>query len=196
MEILIEEILTYSIVAILTLGVLYFYLRKRNKESHQVSKKIEHAKEFGFHEPVSLHPVIDRNLCIGSGACVTACPEQDILGWRHGRGEIIHAAHCVGHGACFHGCPVEAISLVMGSEKRGVELPHVNQNYESNVSGIYIAGELGGMGLIKNAVEQGKQAVENITKKLTGSSGSQLDLVIIGAGPAGIGAALTATKIN
>ncbi|MBU1100937.1 MAG: NAD(P)-binding domain-containing protein [Bacteroidetes bacterium] len=196
METLIEEILTYSIVGILALGVLYIYLRKRNRESHQVTKKIEHAKEFGFHEPMSLHPVIDLNLCIGSGACVSACPEQDILGWRHGRGEIIHAAHCVGHGACFHACPVEAISLVMGTEKRGVELPHVNEKYESNVPGIYIAGELGGMGLIKNAVEQGKQAVENISKTIDRSNDSELDLIIIGAGPAGIGAALTATKNN
>ena len=52
--------------------------------------------------------------------------------------------------------------LCIGTEKRGVDLPHVNQRFQSNIPGIYIAGELGGMGLIKNAVEQGKQAVINI----------------------------------
>ncbi|MCK7540356.1 MAG: hypothetical protein MZV63_60415 [Marinilabiliales bacterium] len=38
------------------------------------------------------------------------------------------------------------------------------RTFETNVPGVYIAGELGGMGLIKNAVEQGRQAVENIVR--------------------------------
>ena len=80
---------------------------------------------------------------------------------RNGRATLINASGCVGHGACFHACPVEAISLRIGTEKRGVDLPHVSQNFETNVQGIFIAGELGGMGLIKNSVEQGKQAVNN-----------------------------------
>jgi thioredoxin reductase (NADPH) len=194
MNILFEELLVYSLAGIIIIAILFFYLWKRARESRIVSDKIERAKELGFYEPVSLHPVIDLNICIGSGACIAACPEQDILGWRNGRGETIHAARCVGHGACFHSCPVEAISLVMGTEKRGVELPHVNERYESNVPGIYIAGELGGMGLIKNAVEQGKLAVENISKSIHKSSSDSYDLIIIGAGPAGIAAALTAKK--
>ncbi len=106
------------------------------------------------------------NTCIGTGACVAACPEKDILGIRKGKATIINASRCIGHGACFHACPTEAISLRIGTEKRGVDLPHVNQNFETNVPGIFIAGELGGMGLIKNAVEQGRQAVENIVKSL------------------------------
>ena len=194
MNIFFEQLLVYSVAGIIIVIILFFYLWKRARQSKRVSEKIDRAKELGFYEPVSLHPVIDMNICIGSGACIAACPEQDILGWRNGRGETIHAARCVGHGACFHACPVEAISLVMGSEKRGVELPHVNERYESNVPGIYIAGELGGMGLIKNAVEQGKLAVENISKSINKSSDDNYDLIIIGAGPAGIGAALEAKK--
>ena len=127
-------------------------------------KKIEKAKAEGIHEPVSLHPFIDLNTCIKSGACVLACPEQDIIGIRNGRATLVNASKCVGHGACFHACPVEAISLRIGTEKEGVDLPHVNQNFESNVQGIFIAGELGGMGLIKNSVEQGKQSVIEINK--------------------------------
>jgi thioredoxin reductase len=50
------------------------------------------------------------------------------------------------------------------------------------------------MGLIKNSVEQGKQAVHNIAKSLTQKGGETLDLIIIGAGPAGISGALTAKK--
>jgi thioredoxin reductase len=196
MEVLIEYTLTAIIVVLLIAFVLYAYYKTKKTETKVTSLKIDKAKEYGFHEPVSLHPVINQDICIGSGACITACPENDILGLVSGKGQLINASHCVGHGACFHACPVEAITLVMGTEKRGVELPHVSQNYETNIKGIYIAGELGGMGLIKNAVEQGTKAMENIIKNLPKTSSSKYDVIIVGAGPAGIAASLTAAKCN
>ncbi|HHZ94337.1 MAG TPA: FAD-binding protein, partial [Flavobacteriales bacterium] len=122
------------------------------------------------------------------------CPEQDILGIVDGVATVINASSCIGHGACFHSCPVEAISLRIGTETRGVDLPHVKPNYETNISGIYIAGELGGMGLIKNSTEQGKYAVENIVKSGNLNKEGVLDIIIVGAGPAGIAAALSAKE--
>ncbi len=191
---LLEQIIIYS-VAILFCGIIVaVYLRKLKKASDIVEAKIEKAKAEGLHEPISLHPVIDLGTCIKSGACVEACPEKDIIGILRGRGTLINASSCVGHGACFHACPVEAISLVIGTEKRGVDLPHVSESYETNVPGIYIAGELGGMGLIKNSVDQGKAAVENMLKAGLKSKADILDLIIVGAGPAGIAASLTAKK--
>lgn len=194
MEILIEQIAVYGGVALLCVVVIYFYLRKEKNKSMQTRQKVSIAKAEGLFEPVSLHPYIDVNICIGSAACVAACPEKDILGLIDGKATVINASNCVGHGACFHACPVEAISLRIGTEKRGVELPHVNENFESNVEGIYIAGELGGMGLIKNSVEQGQQAIESIAKRKRKAPANVLDLVIVGAGPAGISASLTAKK--
>lgn len=196
MELLVENILIYSLVAILCLSIVVIYLRKKSRESRIVGEKIKKAKEEGLHEPVSLHPVVDVNSCIQTGACIAACPEKDILGIQNGKATVINASQCIGHGACFLACPTEAISLRIGTEKRGVDLPHVNRNFETNVPGIYIAGELGGMGLIKNAVEQGKQAVENIAKALNKNHQASYDLVIIGAGPAGISACLTAKKLG
>lgn len=193
---LLEEILIYTAVFLLCAVVIYFYLKRQTRNSKVVATKIELARQEGLHEPVSLHPVIDLNTCIKSGACVAACPEKDILGILNGGGTLINASNCVGHGACFHSCPVEAISLVIGTEKRGVDLPHVNQDYESNMPGIFIAGELGGMGLIKNSVEQGQQAVENIARSIGKKDFPGYDLVIIGAGPAGISGSLTAKKLG
>lgn len=189
-----EEIIIYAISFLFCAAIVFFYLRKLKQASNKVAAKIELAKEEGLFEPVSLHPVIDLSTCIKSGACVTSCPEKDILGILNGGGTLIKASNCVGHGACFHACPVDAISLVIGTEKRGVDLPHVSENYETNVPGIYIAGELGGMGLIKNSVEQGSSAVENIIKKGIKKDDATIDLIIIGAGPAGIAASLTAKK--
>lgn len=196
MELLIEKVLVYSAVIIFCLVIVYIYLRKQRRESKLVGEKIEKAKREGLHEPVSLHPVIDVNSCIKTGACIVACPEKDILGIQNGKATPINASRCIGHGACFHACPTQAISLCIGTEKRGVELPHVNSNFETNIPGIFIAGELGGMGLIKNAVEQGKQAVDNLAPIAKKTHNADYDLLIVGAGPAGISASLTAKKHN
>lgn len=192
--ILLEKAIIYGSVAFIVLLILGIYFLKLSRETRRTEEKISYAKEHGLFEPVSLHPVININSCIRSGACVRACPEKDVLGISSGRGTVINASRCIGHGACFHACPVEAITLCIGTEKRGVDLPHVSEKFETNIKGIYIAGELGGMGLIKNAVEQGKQAIENIIQDKPETKGDQLDVVIIGAGPAGISASLTAKK--
>ena len=194
MEIVIEKLFVYGSVFLLCLIVLLIYLRKLKRGSRKVQTKITNAKKDGIHEPVSLHPVVDPNSCIMTGACIIACPEKDILGILNGKATTINTSQCVGHGACFHACPTQAISLCIGTERRGVELPHVNQHFETNVPGISIAGELGGMGLIKNAVEQGKQAVEHIVKSIDRNHKVPYDLIVVGAGPAGISASLAAKK--
>lgn len=189
-----ESLLIYGIAGLISGLIVLIYIRKLISESRSSQQKIEKAKEEGIYEPVSLYPYIDPNSCIRSGACIMACPEEEIIGIRNGRATLINASRCVGHGACFHACPVEAITLRIGTDKRGVDLPHVNQNYETNIRGIYIAGELGGMGLIKNSVDQGRKAVENIAKTIEKGHKATYDLIVIGAGPAGISASLQAKK--
>jgi thioredoxin reductase/NAD-dependent dihydropyrimidine dehydrogenase PreA subunit len=128
---------------------------------------------------------------MGSGACVKSCPEK-ALGVVNGKAVLINAAHCIGHGACMAACPVEAIKLVFGTEKRGIEIPHISPEFETNVPGIFIAGELGGMGLIRKAAEQGRQAMDSIRKRVGGQA--DFDVVIVGCGPAGISAGLSAIE--
>ena len=194
MGIILEQILTYGAVLILCAVTVYVYMKRVNAASKKTELKVAKAKEDGLFEPVSLYPHIDLNSCIGSAACIEDCPEKDILGIVDGKATVINTTNCIGHGACFHSCPVEAITLRIGTETRGVDLPHVNQNFESNMRGIYIAGELGGMGLIKNSVEQGEQAIEYIMKSNKEKVPGILDVIIIGAGPAGISATLAAKK--
>ena len=154
----------------------------------------EQAVAAGLAEPASLHPVIDTLRCIGCGSCVKACPEQPehhVLGLIGNKAQLISPSDCIGHGACRSACPVDAITLVFGSAKRGVDIPMLSPDFETSVPGIYIAGELGGMGLIRNALSQGRQAVDAIRRQRPRADG-RLDLVIVGAGPAGFAASLTA----
>jgi heterodisulfide reductase subunit A-like polyferredoxin len=171
--------------------VTYLYWRGKQKRYAAAAEVLDEAIKSGLTEPSSLHPVIDPNLCCGSGACIRACPEKAI-GLINHKAVLVNPAHCIGHGACAPVCPVGAVKLVFGTEKRGIDIPHVQPNFETNVPGIYIAGELGGMGLVRKAAEQGRQAMESIAK-LRGSA-KQLDVVIVGAGPAGLAATLGAME--
>jgi len=178
--------------ALIVAAVAFYVIRHRRRELADV-EALQEAVEAGLTEPPSLHPVIDPVRCVGSSSCVRACPER-ALGLINGKATLVNASACIGHGACAAACPVEAIQLVFGTERRGIDIPQVQPNFESNVPGIFIAGELGGMGLIRKAAEQGRQAIEAIrVRNRSASSGTDdLDVVIVGAGPAGLSAGLAA----
>ena len=188
------DALTYFIYGLPVLLLLVWHVMRRRRFERRSEEIREHT---GRAEPASLHPVINQR-CIGCASCVKACPEQEhhaILGIVRGRAELINPGDCIGHGACKTACPVEAITLVFGTERRGVDIPVLTPNFETTVPGIFVAGELGGMGLIRNALEQGRQAMEAIRSsrgKASSASGDMLDVLIVGAGPAGFAASLTA----
>ena len=184
-----EWVLVYA-APLLVIWLVYLGLRQRS-DTRAIAAR-EEAMASGLSEPASLHPKIDLAKCMGCGSCVTACPEGEVLGIINGKSELILPAECIGHGACRVACPYDAITLVFGTEARGVEIPHVGEDFQTNVPGLFIAGELGGMGLIRNAIEQGRQAMESIRKLNGMGQGHSLDVIIVGAGPAGIAASLAA----
>ncbi len=188
------EIAINSLTALVAVGIPAWYIVKNSRQRKRASEKLAQAEERGLTEPVSLHPKIDLANCIQTGACVPSCPEGEILGIIDGRAAMVSPTKCIGHGACEAACPVEAIALVFGTERRGVELPFVKPTFETNVSGVYIAGELGGMGLIRNAVTQGREAIEFISESLTQKDSAVKDVIVVGAGPAGLAASLQAKK--
>ena len=187
-----KTLLSWLIYAIPAVWAVVLYLRRFRQRNREHQEALKASIEQGLMEPPSLHPIIDSTRCIGSSSCVKACPE-DALGIINNKAELINAAHCIGHGACLPACPVDAIKLVFGTEKRGIDIPQVNPNFESNVPGVYIAGELGGMGLIRKCAEQGRQAIDAIRAVLKPGT-LEYDVVIIGAGPAGIAAGLGAIQ--
>jgi thioredoxin reductase (NADPH) len=165
-----------------------FRLRRLERES---ARRAAEARQEGLDQPATLHPIVDPDRCIGSAGCVAICPEQ-VLGIRHGQAVALAPAACIGHGLCERTCPTEAIRLVFGTATRGVEIPRIRENFETNVPGLYIIGELGGMGLIRNAFEQGRQCIDGIVAEGRSFPASVLDVLIVGCGPAGLSAGLHA----
>ena len=178
-------------VALILIGlfVVPYVVIHRRRENH-AAEVYEKSLEQGADEPDTLHPHIDPNACICTGNCIEVCPEKDVLGLLSGAALSINPTHCVGHGLCERACPVDAIQLVVGTAARGVDIPRLRENFETNVPGIYVIGELGGMGLIRTAFEQAGQCVEGIVSERKPASGDVFDVVIVGCGPAGLAASL------
>ena len=163
---------------------------RRDRERHQ------EARQLGIDKPTAQFPFVDALRCIGCGACLDACPEGDILGIVGGTAVVVNGLRCVGHGHCETACPVEGIEVGIGDLKARQDVPLLDNDLQTSVPGIYVAGELGGLSLVRNAARQGRKAIEVIAKRINGSGSISeppaLDVVIVGAGPAGLSAALTA----
>jgi len=144
--------------------------------------------------PASLHPVIDEGRCIGSGTCAQVCPESDVLAVLDGKAVVVNPTSCIGHGECLRACPVDAITLVLGNHRRGVDIPFVAADFQTNVPGLYVVGELGGMGLIYNATTQALQCMEGVVRDPPAPVDGAHQVLIVGAGPAGIAASLAAKE--
>ncbi len=195
-----EELL-FALGSLFVIGALALarWLRRRSLSRRSLRRMESMGARVG-ELPPTLHPVFDADRCIGSGSCTRACPlGDDVVGLVLGRGALIDASQCIGHGRCAAECPVHAIRLVFGTSERGVDIPELSSEFETNVAGVYITGELGGMGLIRNAVRQASEGVQHVARGLLRSPPSPaaapagtLDLVIVGAGPAGLTAGLAA----
>jgi len=174
--------------------VLSSVVRMRKKEAAAVAA----TKRAGLsvEGPRAQHPHIDISHCIGCGACVDVCPE-DVLAVIAGKAAIISAHKCIGHGLCAEICPVGAIEIVMASPSIAADLPRLSPQLETNVPDMYVVGELGGLALIKNAINQGRDCIDTIADRVarTGRAPAGVhDVCIVGAGPGGISASLRAIQ--
>jgi len=192
-----DSLITFAIAALITLFFVVGYLRNLKKREARAREAAEKGKLFS-EGPKAQHPHIDSNYCIGCGTCTAVCPEGDVLALIAGKAVIINGHKCIGHGLCADACPVGAITMVMASPSMAADMPYLTAEHETTVPGLFIVGELGGLALIKNAVNQGRDCVDTITRRLAHNPVARAhgvyDVLIVGAGPAGISASLRAIE--
>ncbi len=188
-----ESLATYGVFLLLIVVVAVPYWIRVHKAKEHSSTAFAKSKKAGLGLPVTLHPHIDQAACIGCGSCVEICPEH-VLGLVNGRATIVSGMKCVGHAVCADVCPVGAIIMGFGTPTHGTEIPQYDGHFQTNVRGVYIVGELGGIGLIKNAVSQAIKAIDHVASRNRQRRPDGYDVAIVGAGPGGIAAALAAQE--
>src|ERR1017187_10429526 len=197
-----DTLITFGIGGVICFFFLMGYLKSLKKKDERAREAVEKGKLFS-EGPKAQHPQIDTNYCIGCGSCTSVCPEGDVLAMIGGKAVIVNGHKCIGHGLCADACPVGAITMVMASPSMAADMPYLTPEYETSVPNLFIVGELGGLALIMNAVNQGRDCVDTIAARLKEDGPAQPvpgvhDLLVIGAGPAGISASLRAieNKLN
>ncbi|HYL56026.1 MAG TPA: NAD(P)-binding domain-containing protein [Gemmatimonadales bacterium] len=190
--------LMYVAFAALLFILMASHLRRMRKKEAAARAAAEHGKLFS-EGPRAQHPRIDALQCIGCGACVEVCPEGDVLAVIGGKAVIVNGHKCIGHGLCAEACPVGAIVIMMASPSVGADMPALTPQHETNVPNMFIVGELGGLALIKNAVNQGRDCVDTIAGRIASIKRGRAmpavrDVCIVGAGPGGISASLRAIE--
>src|SRR5882762_9465037 len=192
-----DTFIAFLVAAVIGAFFLRSYLQGLKKRDIAARASAEKGKLFS-HGPSSQHPHIDTSHCIGCATCTMVCPEGDVLAMLAGKAVIVNGYKCIGHSLCAEACPVGAIKMVMASASMGADMPRLSPEHETSVENMFIVGELGGLALIKNAVNQGRDCIDLIASRLTaaGTAGTNgiYDVLVIGAGPAGISASLRAIE--
>ena len=146
------------------------------------------------------HPVVDLSRCLGCGTCVAACPEDNVLELVHGQAVVVNGARCRGHAACERECPVGAISVTVADLEQRSDIPVLSDDLEAvGVEGLFLAGEVTAHALIKTAIEHGTAVADEVARRVAEApdeGGGILDLVVVGAGPAGLACSLEAKRLG
>jgi thioredoxin reductase/Pyruvate/2-oxoacid:ferredoxin oxidoreductase delta subunit len=184
----------YGFCAIVVVVPMVLYQRRLKKREMQAQASAEKGKLHSL-GPQSQHPHIDATYCIGCAACTMVCPEGDVLAMLGGKAVIVNGHKCIGHSLCAEVCPVGAITMVLASPSIGADTAYLTPEHETTIKNMFIVGELGGLALIKNAINQGRDCVDTIANRLSAMGPGRsvpgvYDVLIAGAGPGGISASL------
>ena len=192
-----ESALIWGITILVALAIFIPQLVRFWRRRKVNLERLQDAKVLGILRPMGQYPFIDVSKCIGCASCVAACPESDVLGIVFGKATIINGLRYVGHGYCELACPVMAIEVGLGNVKDRPDIPLMNEHLETNIPGIFLAGELTGLSLIRNAILQGRQVVDHIASiHQPAKANGVKDVAIIGFGPAGLSTTLTSLQQN
>ena len=167
-----DTIFAFLIAAVVTGLFVFRHLKSLKKRDARAREAAEKGKLYS-EGPKAQHPHIDTTYCIGCATCTTVCPEGDVLAMLGGKAVIVNGHKCIGHSLCAEACPVGAITMVMASPSMGADMPYLTPEYETSVENLFIVGELGGLALIKNAVNQGRDCIDTIASRIADNGSGQ-----------------------
>lgn len=181
------------------LAALATVARARERRTRRaVLAEVAVARERGSDRARLQYPHVDLSRCLGCGLCAAACPEEGVLQVVLGQARVVHGARCVGHGKCAAVCPVDAIALTLADVNERRDLPALADDLQAvGGPGIFLAGEVTGFALVRTAVTQGASVGREVARRSALQSrepDGPHDLVIVGAGPAGLACALAARE--
>lgn len=171
-----------------TLGALAFVFERRRRKAPAPA-----APSITAPPAKKRLPVVDTSTCLGCYACVDACP-FDVLEIQKYVAVVARPEECCGVVLCEQVCPNGSLRIDEGDVV--LDRPDVDEHLESrDVPGLYLAGDLTGLPLIKNAINQGVRAVDRIAATMPKKrTKTDADVIVVGAGPAGLSAALRAKE--
>lgn len=143
------------------------------------------------------YPVINVQTCIGCHACVDACP-HDVLAIVNGKAMPVAIEQCTEDTSCQVECPTVPKSCIVVNTTKKIparKVPQRDERYKTNVPGVFLIGDVSGVPLIKNAINEGGAVVDFVVDDLQAAGDgnpADYDVAIIGLGPAGLSAAVKA----
>jgi len=199
---------SWTLLALLIVGLALalatvVHRRVERQELARVLAERQDARRRGSDKARLQFPAVDLTNCVGCSLCVQACPEEGVLEMVHGQAMVVHGARCVGHGLCATACPTAAISVTLGDLSGRRDIPAISASLEARGSpGLFLAGEVTGYALVRTAITHGTSVADEVARRVAdrapdgAASDDTLDLLIVGAGPAGIACALRAKELG
>lgn len=181
------------------LAAIALVLRARRRQ--RAEKLVAKLQQYPAEIVKRLIHSINREKCVGCSLCVQACPAS-VLELVDHKSTVVNFDACIQCRKCEAACAFDALRMHEADKPPPmISVPDLDTYYQSPVEGLYLIGQAAGTPQIKNASNLGRAAIQHMVKAglrpgAGAAAGAQVDVVIVGSGPAGLSAALTARQLG